>query len=270
MSNNKSTKITEPMPEGDNDNVENKKEFPTYEEAIKERKLVELQIKILQARHKAIIRECDILYVKVKKESKKGRKKVKKEPDPNRKKSGIDMEIIVPTKIFNFIITGVKNKKFSPEIMEAIENSNMTVDTLVPRCKLIKWVYDYVKHNKLYKDNGVDKVNKKFMVPDSELTNLFAIGPSSPELTFKTFQTYFAALVPKAPKAEKKTVSKKGKKKKTRTRRRRKTTRRRRKTTMKKTMKKRKKKRRRKTLNQFPPNHLLKKSIKLLKNNLIY
>ena len=211
MSNNKSTKITEPMPEGDNDNVENKKELPTYEEAIKERKLVELQIKILQARHKAIIRECDILYVKVKKESKKGRKKVKKEPDPNRKKSGIDMEIIVPTKIFNFIITGVKNKKFSPEIMEAIENSNMTVDTLVPRCKLIKWVYDYVKHNKLYKDNGVDKVNKKFMVPDSELTNLFAIGPSSPELTFKTFQTYFAALVPKAPKAEKKTVSKKGK-----------------------------------------------------------
>ena len=77
---------------------------------------------------------------------------------------------------------------------------------MVPRCKLIKWVYNYIQHNELYKDNGVDKINKKFMVPDAPLTKLLAIGPDDPELTFESFQTYFAKLI---PKAEKKPVIKK-------------------------------------------------------------
>jgi len=206
MASKKNTKTTEPTPEGDNDVVENKQEFATYGEAVKERKSIDAQIKVLQARRKVVEKACDTHNTKTEKESKKGRRKVKKEPDPNRKKSGIDKEIVIPLKIYNFIVAGLKARKFSDEITTVINEFELTKDSMVPRCKLIKWVYNYIQHNELYKDNGVDKINKKFMVPDAPLTKLLAIGPDDPELTFESFQTYFAKLI---PKAEKKPVIKK-------------------------------------------------------------
>jgi hypothetical protein len=188
-------KITEPVPDGNNDVAENKKEFATYSEAIKARKVIDAEIKVLNTRRKVIEKECDTLNAKTEKDSKKGRKRGKKEIDPNRKKSGIDQDIPIPEKAFEFFTKGVKAKKFDPKIIDIINAKELTKDSKIPRCTITSWIYKYIQHNELYKEDEGGKINKKYMVPDAALTKLFSITKDDPELTFASFQTFFSRII---------------------------------------------------------------------------
>jgi hypothetical protein len=107
--------------------------------------------------------------------------------------SSVDKKIVISLKIYNFIVSNLKKSKFSKGITNAINAIKLTKDTMISKCKLTIWIYDYIRHNKLFKVGS----GKKVMVPDETIINLFCITDDDPELTFKTFQTYFARLIPK-------------------------------------------------------------------------
>lgn len=211
LSNTMATKANkkEPQPEGDYDTAETKRPFASYAEAVKERKEIDAQMKILNARRKIAEKECDFYNSKAEKASKKGRKG-KREPNPNRVLSGIEKEIPMPPKFYTFLSTAIKAKKFFPEVLTQLNELDFTKDSLIPRNLITRLVYDYVKKNELYKDNGVDKINKTFMVFDDALTKLFSVVEGDPELTFKTVTTYIKRFIP--PKEPEEKATKKTKK----------------------------------------------------------
>ena len=134
MANKQEKKITEPVPEGtDQDTAETKRTFASYTEAVKARKRNEADQKKLHAERKEIDRACDQYFVKTEKDSKKGRKKQKREPNPDRKLSGIEKKCVIPEKFLAFITKGINAKKFTPEYIVILKDLELTDETEIPR-----------------------------------------------------------------------------------------------------------------------------------------
>ena len=199
---------TEPVPEDTNDVAENGREFATYLEAVKARKAIDTEIKALQKRRAAIEKECDTLNAKTEKEAKKGKKRTKN-PDPNRKKSGISSETTIPTKILNFLNKATKAKRFGETILAEIVGLKLTKDSLLARTTVTKYLHDYIKHNELYvsseDEEGNIVVDKKDYDPDQALIDLFDIDNDDRNFEFVTFQSFLSKLYPKKAKTTKTT-----------------------------------------------------------------
>ncbi len=195
----KEVKEKEPVPEAAEEDVaENKSEFESYEEVAKEKKEIMTQIKKLYSRLTYLEKEGDKFHSKTAKEAKKKNKRAN--PDPNKKAAGFETPTPIPEKFFKFVTTGLKKKKFSEEKTKELEEKDLKADSMIPRSFVTRMVYDYIKHQNLYKETEND--NKRFINPDAAIKELFTMEDDE-EIGFFNFQTYVCRLFPKKDKKDK-------------------------------------------------------------------
>lgn len=195
----KTPKEKEPVPEvAEEDVAENKSEFETYEEVAKEKKEVMTQIKKLYSRLTYLEKEGDKFHSKTAKEAKKKNKRAN--PDPNKKPAGFETPTPIPEKFFKFVTGALKKKKFSEEKTKELEERDLKADSEIPRSFVTRMVYDYIKHQNLYKETEND--NKRYINPDAAIKELFSMGDDE-EIGFFNFQTYVCRLFPKKDKKSK-------------------------------------------------------------------
>jgi hypothetical protein len=194
-----SPKEKEPVPDAAEEDVaENKSEFESYEEVAKEKKDIMAQIKKLYSRLTYLEKEGDKFHSKTAKEAKKKNKRAN--PDPNKKAAGFETPTPIPEKFFKFVTTGLKKKKFSEEKTKELEEKDLKADSMIPRSFVTRMVYDYIKHQNLYKETEND--NKRYINPDAAVKELFTMEDDE-EIGFFNFQTYVCRLFPKKDKKAK-------------------------------------------------------------------
>jgi len=192
-------KEKEPVPEAAEEDVaENKSEFESYEEVAKEKKDIMTQIKKLYSRLTYLEKEGDKFHSKTAKEAKKKNKRAN--PDPNKKAAGFETPTPIPEKFFKFVTTALKKKKFSEEKTKELEEKDLKAESMIPRSFVTRMVYDYIKHQNLYKETEND--NKRYINPDAAVKELFTMEDNE-EIGFFNFQTYVCRLFPKKDKKAK-------------------------------------------------------------------
>lgn len=90
--------------------------------------------------------------------------------DKNKDPSGFNKPTLVPAKVAKLF--------------------NLEEDTMLARTVVTKMIYDYIKENKLQKEEDKRQIN-----PDENLIDLFELKPED-ELSFKSFQTHMKKLYP--------------------------------------------------------------------------
>lgn len=171
-------------------------------EALKNMSLDEINSKLasnddsiitLARENKNLNKEKDRRFKKLEKESKKTKKT---NPDFPKKEAGFNMPSDVPKSIYQFIKTAIsKNKLSEDKIKELVD---LKEDTKMPRRMITSIIHDYIKNNKLNKED-----NTRIYNPDEELNKLFKIQDDE-NVTFFNIQTYLSRAYPDKPSDKKK------------------------------------------------------------------
>ena len=195
------TKEKEPLPENTQEDIAEVK-YETYEDFSKKIKsrLLECFNTIKEITH--LMKDADKSHAKTAKEVKKKQKRNKS--DVNRKPSGFESPVLIPSKFYDFIKYGLEHNKFSEEKTKDLVEQDLNLESKISRSLVTKIAYDYIKNSNLYIEETKDGENqgRRLIAPDEEIKKLFSIVEEDDPIGFFNFQKFVSRLFPKKQKSD--------------------------------------------------------------------